>query len=134
VASGVFIELYLYGISSFQPKSDAVNGKGITGTLNYTSVKTIVADHGGIPFLKTYKDFMFVYGMRDNRAVADIFLTDQPSTENKKTVDVARKMDTKFDDGIFNSGNITGRCNGSDSVGYTTAIFCNHIFFYYDVK
>jgi hypothetical protein len=139
VVSGPFIELYLHGISSFQPKSNAATGKGITGAVNRETIKTIVADHGGMPFSKIYKDFMIAHGAGNTgvNMVIDVFTTEQVNVENKQTVDIIRKTDVKFDDGIHNSGNITAQCN-EGTKGYTTttvdATMCNHVFFHFNVR
>jgi hypothetical protein len=153
IVSGPFIELYLYEVSSFKPKHDATSGKGITASVQRETVKTDIADHGGIPFSKIYKDFMYVhrrennsddnnsssflYGMSTKTAI-NIFMTEVKNVKNKKTVDIARKIDIKFDDEAHNGGNIRSSCgietdaNGFGNVSYTDAGVCTEVLFYFD--
>jgi hypothetical protein len=154
ITSGPFVDLYLHGVSSFQPTPPTATATAVTTALTHTNVKTI-ANGGGLPFSKVYKDFVYVhryesdsagggsvrfnYGMFTKTALG-VFLTDYTNAENKKTVDIAKKMDTKFDDGAYNEGNIRGYCGSvasDSSIGsksYTVAVICSEMFFYFDVK
>jgi hypothetical protein len=150
--SGSFVELYLYGISSFKPTTTDTILKMPFGQASVRDV----ANGGGIPFSKVYKDFMyahryegtlieasnnFSYGMHTKTAMG-IFTTELINTENKKTVDIARKIDTKFDDGAHNGGGIRSYCrNGTNdtNAGYleynnTNTKICTQVVFYFDVK
>jgi type II secretory pathway pseudopilin PulG len=152
VIFGPFIELYLYGISSFKPTTTTAI---LRTALGQTNVRNL-ANEGGIPFSKVYKDFMythryelannsdsshFTYGMHTKTAM-EIFTTEAINTENKKTIDIARKIDTKFDDGAYNGGNIRSYCrNGVDGTNAsylaynnTSTKLCPEIMFYFDVK
>jgi hypothetical protein len=149
IAYGPFIELYLYGISSFKPTTNAtILGTGLTSA----NVRE-KANGGGIPFSKVYKDFMYVhryetgsgcvgsadlfcYGM-SNKTAIETFMTEFQTVGNKKTVDTAKKLDIKFDDGSYNGGNTRGYCGtggGLGSISYTTATVCSEVMFYFDVK
>jgi prepilin-type N-terminal cleavage/methylation domain-containing protein len=148
--AGPFIELYLYEVSSFKPTPPP---SIITTTLTNTNVKSI-ADGGGIPFSKVYKDFMYVHrwqaalnedtsyfinGMQGKTAM-QVFTTGTNSTQNKKTVDIIKKTDIKYDDGAHNTGNMRSYCgNGENTsnigkISYTDAKVCSEIAFFFDVK
>jgi hypothetical protein len=151
ITSGPFVELYLYGISSFQPTPPPATI--ITTTLTHVNVKTI-AEGGGIPFSKVHKNFMYVhryevnessnsssytFGVKDRTAI-HAFGTVNLLEKNKKNVDIIKKMDTKFDDGAHNGGNIRAYCgdgSGTANIGlipYSTAGMCSEIISYFDVK
>jgi hypothetical protein len=153
IAVGPFIELYLYEVSSFKPTTTA---SIITTEVTSANAREI-ADGGGIPFSKVYKDFMYThrsqaqisndstsyYGYGTlNKTAMELFMTEIVNTENKKTVDMAKKIDTKFDDGAHNGGNIRGYCrNGSSDANAGTLAYndtstklCSEMMFYFDVK
>jgi type II secretory pathway pseudopilin PulG len=151
VTSGPFVELYLYGVSSFKPTTTDTILKMPFSTTNVRDI----ANGGGIPFSKVYKDFMYTHryevtdiaspfftcGMHTKTSMA-IFTTEVRNTENKKTIDIARKIDTKFDDGVYNGGSIRGFCrNGVDDTdsgrlayNATNTKLCSEVVFYFDVK
>jgi hypothetical protein len=138
--SGPFVELYLYDISSFKP--DPTDSGISASDVNY------IADHGGIPFSKIYKDFILVYRTDDtsssdsnnffyklslNTRSIDVLLT-TVSVANKKTVDIVKKIDLKFDDGSHSGGNIRGWCNKEHTTQYANANFCSQLLFFFDIK
>jgi hypothetical protein len=140
-----FVDLYLAGISSFKPDPDRDNNIGITRsiTTSITGVKEL-AGEGGAPFSKVYKDFVYTHrnedgnptgavftaGMGDQIAVAITTVTYTSATPaNPKTVDIAKKLESKFDDGTHNGGNIRAYC-GSNSTAYSSAVVCNEIDFF----
>jgi hypothetical protein len=152
-ASGPFIDLYVYEISSFRPDSSKA---GITNAINPSTVKTNIANLGGIPFSKVYKDFMymhryesydskgndanyFIYNMLYKTAI-NIFTTEVLNVDNKKTADITKKIDMKFDDGTHNGGYIRAYClktSGANG-GYQTyndvlTVVCSEVVFYFDV-
>jgi hypothetical protein len=150
ITAGPFIELYLYEVSSFKPTT---NSGILTTTLTNDNVRSI-ADGGGIPFSKVYKDFMYIhryqaalgedtsyfsYGMQGKTAM-QVFTTGTYSTQNKKTVEIIKKTDIKYDDGAHNTGNMRGYCgNGENTtnlgkISYTDAKVCSEIAFFFDVK
>jgi prepilin-type N-terminal cleavage/methylation domain-containing protein len=145
--SAPFIELYLYGISSFKPNPIAA---AVAATFSQGAVRNI-ANNGGIPFSKVYKDFMythryeketytdtsrFSYGMTDKTAI-DMFTTEFINAQNKKIMNIVKKLDIKFDDGAHNGGSIRAYCSNGSSSGvtsYTNAKVCSEIMFYFGVK
>jgi hypothetical protein len=138
-----FVELYLAGITAFKPDP---NDTGITASsLNYSLIKTNIADHGGIPFSKSYRDFIFAHRYELNNpniylhaqgVVGEIgihlFLTTvNYSVANQKTVNIAKKIDVKFDDGLYDGGNIRACCNNSGcNKEYNEAIVCGEMTFF----
>jgi hypothetical protein len=149
IAVGPFIELYLYEVSSFKPTTTT---NIITTEVTSTSVRTI-ANEGGIPFSKVYRDFMYThrtqaqisnestsyYGYGTlNKTAMEIFTTEIINVENKKTIDIARKIDTKFDDGAHNGGNTRAVCRGNDNsisaYNDTVTIVCSEVIFFFDIK
>jgi hypothetical protein len=137
-----FVELYLYGISPFKP-----DPSGVTESDYISNENKIVnlANNGGAPFSKIYKNFVYSYwhspsilpndfaqGLA-NKMFIGIF------SNNKKTVDIAVKIESKFDEGKYNNGNIRSFCtNTSGSNGgnieYTNAGLCAAILFLIDIK
>jgi hypothetical protein len=145
--SGPFVELYLYGISSFKPDP---NNNGITySTLSRDNFMDIIAPMGGIPTSKIYKNFVFTH--RTEIAATDennsAFFGLEPNTKaintfmpnGIKLVNIIRKIDLKFDDDAYNSGNIRGYCNDgvistSGKISYSSAANCIEAYFYLEIK
>jgi hypothetical protein len=142
VISGPFIELYLYGVSSFKPTTDPAI---IVTSDKYPNMVTI-ANGGGIPFSKVYRDAVFVHRYENDNGGANsfsfgmyrktamgMFTSINSKMAGKMTIELEKKIDTKFDDGIYNGGNIRGYCDGG-SVSYANATVCSEMMFYFDVK
>jgi hypothetical protein len=141
-ASCPFVELYLAGISSFKPDPTK---NGITNTVSETNIKTNVADQGGIPFSKAYREFMYsyryegsaesipsnvyTYGMNHQMGV-DLVTTESITVASKKIMEIVKKIESKFDDGIYNSGDIRSACNGVNNVSYISANVCHVVVFF----
>jgi prepilin-type N-terminal cleavage/methylation domain-containing protein len=138
---GPFIELYLYGISSFKPD---YTKNGITFVNpNINNLKNEVALKGGIPISKVYKDIIFthrtentinngdfaLYGVEIGTKAINMFLP-----FDKKTVNIAKKIDLKFDDGTYNDGNIRGFCNNGLKTPYSSADYCEELIFHFGIK
>jgi hypothetical protein len=130
-----FIELYLYEISSFKPSA-------VTEVFS-SSNPTPFISNGAVPVSKKYKNFIFVhrtdnedngtyssnhifYKLHPNIKSIDVFMVGQ----TKQSLDVAKKVDTKFDDGSHSGGDIRGYCNNSHTVDYNDsgAGFCTEMF------
>jgi hypothetical protein len=131
-----FIELYLYEISSFKPNPSKVNTDDVSDDK--------------VPFLKTYKDYILMY--RTNPGISGVTtdyyrygMDNIPSVElryyagifNIKMRDVVKKIDTKFDDGAYNGGNIRAYCkkDGTNNgyISYDDAIGgCLELMFYFN--
>jgi hypothetical protein len=136
----------LYGISSFKPD---YSQSGITVNISsYISsiVRNSIAPNGGVPLSKVYKNFAFthrtentiggcvnsscmVYGVEIGTKSIDVFLV-----KDKKSIDIAKKIDLKFDDGAYNDGNIRGYCNDSITGGYNITTHCGELYFYLEIK
>jgi hypothetical protein len=144
-----FVDLYLAGVSSFKPDPDKTNGIGITRSITgaITGVKEL-ADEGGAPFSKVYRDFVYVHrylvdngtdwaenifvtGIKNQMAVSIITVTYDNNIPNPKTVDIAKRLESKFDDGAYNAGNIRAYC-GNNATAYNVAVVCNEIAFFSD--
>jgi hypothetical protein len=141
-----FVDLYLSGISAFKPDpSDTGITASITNTNTaYTVARSNIANHGGLPFSKTYRDFIFahryelnegdatnhVYGMKGETGIHLFTTPTDYSTANPKTVDIMRKIDIKFDDGIYNGGYIRTFCNTTGKVSYDVATVCGEATFF----
>jgi hypothetical protein len=136
--SGPFIELYLYGISSFKPNP---SGDAIKTSFTYETYPTVV-NGGGIPISKIYKYYVFVHRTDDspysdpNHTFYDLkvptfSINMFTITMTKKTLDIARKIDTKFDDGSHSGGNIRGWCNKNHTVRYdgVGTNYCTEVLF-----
>jgi hypothetical protein len=139
--SGPFIDLYLQGISSFKPNHEST---AITTAVTRDNVVNTMAVNGVIPFMKVYKDFVSVhrYGtlafVSDNKKsmMMNMFLIPTNSEAvNKKIVDIAKKIDLKFDDGIPAVGNINAMCYpDTTTVQYSGANTCPEMFFKFDLR
>jgi prepilin-type N-terminal cleavage/methylation domain-containing protein len=135
-----FIELYLYGVSSFKPTT---NASTLTKVYYLASGEPKrhndreMAEEGGIPFSKIYKDFRYMY---IHTPAVEVFMTELIIAKVKKTVDTAKKMDIKFDDGISTEGNIEAYCgNGVNEtnygqISYNDAEICKIVSFNFDIK
>jgi hypothetical protein len=140
-----FVDLYLSGVSSFKPDPDKIDGVGITRNVDtpIIGIKEL-AGEGGAPFSKVYKDFaytqrceisdyatnVFTTGMKNQIAISIITVNySDASIANPKTVDIAKKLESKLDDGAYNGGNIRAYC-GNNSTAYSSAVVCNEIAFF----
>jgi prepilin-type N-terminal cleavage/methylation domain-containing protein len=144
--SAPFIELYLYGISSFKP--DFGKG-GITHVISSSDNRDVIrniASKDGIPTSKIYKNIAFthrtegfvsncnndsclLFGVESGTKAISMFLS-----EDNKSVNIAKKIDLKFDDGTYNGGNIRGYCNNLLTQTYSSADFCGEVIFYLEIK
>jgi hypothetical protein len=132
-----FIDLYLHEISTFEPLragTDAANAGGVDADNIITKAKNYFV----APFSKTYKDFVLAYRTMDG-IVINIFMTEAESVANKKTIDIAKKLETKFDDGVLGTGNIRGYCtattgNVGAATDYNVAVVCSEMFLLSNVK
>jgi hypothetical protein len=133
--SGPFIELYLYGISSFKPDPTK---NGITaGNLSNNVIKNNVAPNGVIPTSKVYKNVVFThrtelftgFDVEINTKAINLFLP-----TDKKSANIGKKIDLKFDDGVSNRGNITAYCNWNFTTAYSAANYCDELYFYLEIK
>jgi hypothetical protein len=156
-----FIELYLHGISSFQPYPDQmmfIERDFIRGEPNSDARYCI--EFGGLPSSKAYKNFAYlhrylaedsdnsnddsnsyIFGLSNKMAIQAFMVVENVYGEsNKKTVDIAKKMDIKFDDGAHNGGSMRAFCinmSNYDNVGktkYADADTCSEIISLFDVK
>jgi prepilin-type N-terminal cleavage/methylation domain-containing protein len=141
---GPFIELYLYGISSFKPDPSVNNIQDHPMHVANTT----------IPFSKIYKGFAFFHRYTNDagasnsnyflyqlmyKTTVDILTTKGGTESNAKIMSIVKKIESKFDDGNYNAGNIRGYCVGSDGenygyINYSNAIICGEITFVFDVK
>jgi hypothetical protein len=66
----------------------------------------------------------------------NMFLTPEDSSAvNKKSVDISKKIDLKFDDGTPIGGNIIGMCYpNSSTVQYSGADTCPEVFFRFNLR
>jgi hypothetical protein len=145
--SGPFVDLYLYGISSFKPNPE---DSGITATFTQFNIKTDIADRGGVPTSKVYKDIVYVYRTAENnptnhvhslyglykKITVQFFVTEvdiNPPTINKRIMNIVLKLESKFDDGAHNGGIMRAYCNGSHEVYYSNAKICTEIMFPFNI-
>jgi hypothetical protein len=133
-----FIELYLYGISSFKPDPSKVNTIPFCDNTN-----------SALPLSKAYRNIVFMYrgNATDTGNPSSYFRTGMAGkpgielciddTSGKQMRDIAKKVDVKFDDGIYNGGNIRSYCNinggSSGSVTYDAATACTEFAFYFSL-
>jgi hypothetical protein len=129
-----FIELYLYEISSFKPNTDAVTTDFVANFSTYTS-------NGAVPVSKKYKNIIFVHrtdsnteelpsndvchGLKPNVKSIDVFMREN----NKQTLEIAKKMESKFDDGSHSGGHIRSVCNNDRITDYNVANSCSEMIF-----
>jgi hypothetical protein len=135
IVSGPFIELYLYEISSFKP-----NIASVTTTFNIENATPFVTN-GAVPISKKYKNLIFVHRTDVNSVSTDpnhIFYEFKPneksiqivvSEQTRQTLDIAKKIDTKFDDGSHSGGMIRSYCNDNVTMDYGNATYCDEIQF-----
>jgi hypothetical protein len=144
VVSGPFIELYLYGISSFKP-DPTKNGITTNHTNDGAVIRNSIAPNGGIPTSKIYKGFAFthltenasttninhiVFGIELGTKAINMFMS-----LDKKTITIVKKIELKFDDSSHSGGNIRGFCDGSLTKAYSSAInYCSELYFFMEIK
>lgn len=125
--SAPFVDLYLEGITDFQPKN--AGSSTLTETL---------AKNGGIPYSKTLKSFFsyFENGREDNSLSThvkygmkedEIYFTNSVGSMVNLREDpkIFKFVDEKLDDGIYNSGVVRSACEGAANNGcnsYDSAI------------
>jgi prepilin-type N-terminal cleavage/methylation domain-containing protein len=143
--SAPFIELYLYGISSFKPDPSK---SGITASTDHgmANIKNIVLN-GGVPISKVYKNYYtfmhrteIVTSSDSNNTFFNIKLGAKSINVfnyneyvNKKSVDIPKKIDLKFDDGVHSSGNIRAGC-GAYVTTYSSSTSCYEFYFYFGIE
>jgi hypothetical protein len=137
-----FVDLYLHEISTFKPNPTiATDPTTVTTTnaINSNNIITTAKSYFTVPFSKTYKDFVLIYRTRIEGICINMFMTEARNVANKRTMDITNKIESKFDDGIINTGDIIGYCStNGGSVGgassYGTAAVCSELFFLFKVR
>jgi hypothetical protein len=132
-----FIELYLYEISSFKPDPSKVASSGYCDVTNSVLPLSKVYKNAALTYRSNptcpYGSAYFRYGMSGKPAVEICF-----SDASIQIRDIIRKIDIKFDDGIYNTGNIRGYCRASTGgyvgeIGYSDATaICSSVSFYFN--
>jgi prepilin-type N-terminal cleavage/methylation domain-containing protein len=139
--SASFIELYLYEISSFKP-DPSKNGITANDSAGTTFVKNLAVNNA-VPISKVYKDYSFMYrtefstdtGKELGVHAINMFLYAWTSGAiSKKSVNIVKKLDLKFDDGVSNRGDIIGYCNIGFTTAYSSATVCSEALFYFGIK
>ncbi len=117
--SAPFVDLYLNKIIDFRPDPSNINIAG-----------------KGYPYSKVYKDGFFYFTSFIGGNILH-YMKDEPSTtletlnlqhhNQKEDSDPKffKKIDEKLDDGVYNTGNIRGRCN-SGNYSYDVSITKNY--------
>ena len=137
-----WVELYLEGIGEFKPKVGSNLSTDTTGirfsrdgvmhiTLNYPDEN--------YPCLKSFNEFcIIVYNFKDykNNSYTNYYMNNMGSdtlafgihfkkTAPEFSIDpkLLKKIDEKFDDGVFNSGIMRSRCQGTTETGANSASY-----------
>ncbi len=116
ILSAPFIDMYLDKILEFEPKGMDKNSNPSTLTLDTTI----------LPFSKVYKDLFYhyekaydnninnsnftKYNFRDIQILLLRYAID--AKKNHKMAYIMKDIDTKLDDGLYNSGNVRSACQG----------------------
>jgi type II secretory pathway pseudopilin PulG len=135
-----FVELYLYEVSAFKPDTKVATDTATVGVVDSNVIITKAKSYSVVPLSKTYKDFAYAYRTMTDRGgiIVNMFLTEARNQLNKKTVDVAKKLEAKFDDGVLGTGNIHGYCaiHNASAGGASSyaADVCSELFFLFNVR
>ena len=123
-----FVELFLEGISDFKPEKTSMSTSLMTLAMN-NAVPSAKYIDGGLYFFKYNEDINTATSMKKNwlyYAKMGNAISLHDGGYFTMDPNIHKNIDTKYDDGIYNSGRIRGACkkknNNMGNVDYDTTI------------